>query len=310
MRRSRLAVVLVTALLAGSLLGGCNNDPQPVQPAPMPPPSVAAPANPQAVPPPVAPPVGGAPTAAGGDADQESPGDATAPSNRPSSGLGVVLASALNVRSGAGVENSRVGLLHCGDVVAIEGREGDWYRVRLETLAGFSHGAYMVEVGPGGKRPECEGIARKPGAINDSPITGPQRDPNAIRSKDSKTMPEPAGGSGAQAGGQGGKSAGQASSPKVAKKASPSNVTLPASNGAVKVPHAKHKKDYGLGCGKCHHPVQAAMAEKAGSDKNCRACHGTGISPKGAKDAFHGTCRDCHKTMGAGPQSCTECHVK
>lgn len=76
-------------------------------------------------------------------------------------GLGVVLASKLNVRATprvAGAESVR-GVLHCGDIVAIEsvaGEADEWYQITLDKLAGYSHGSYIVRLGPGGKVPLCQ----------------------------------------------------------------------------------------------------------------------------------------------------------
>jgi hypothetical protein len=71
------------------------------------------------------------------------------------------------------------------------------------------------------------------------------------------------------------------------------NISLPAKNGNVDFPHAKH---------------QAIKLEKG-----CTACHekeqGGKIAGLG-KDWAHKTCKGCHETMGKGPVKCGECHKK
>lgn len=65
--------------------------------------------------------------------------------------------------------------------------------------------------------------------------------------------------------------------------------------------HAKHSGS--IDCMKCHHA--AASKEEI---KSCFACHGTDASEVSIKDAFHKSCKDCHKEMGKGPTKCKECH--
>jgi cytochrome c553 len=68
-------------------------------------------------------------------------------------------------------------------------------------------------------------------------------------------------------------------------------VTLPAKNGDVIFPHAKHKE----------------------IKKDCTPCHESGAGGKIAglgKDWAHKTCKGCHEQMGKGPTKCADCHKK
>jgi uncharacterized protein YgiM (DUF1202 family) len=49
-----------------------------------------------------------------------------------------------NVRSGPGVEFAIVGVLAEGDVVALEGRQGTWYLVRVGELNGWMSGQVLT----------------------------------------------------------------------------------------------------------------------------------------------------------------------
>ncbi|ALC17811.1 putative periplasmic triheme cytochrome c [Desulfuromonas soudanensis] len=44
----------------------------------------------------------------------------------------------------------------------------------------------------------------------------------------------------------------------------------------------------------------------------CKTCHGEGTPGKIEldKDSAHALCKDCHKTKGAGPTKCGDCHKK
>lgn len=86
--------------------------------------------------------------------------DASAPSepaNPPSQvgGLGMVLATSLHVRGGPGMENASRGLLSCGDVVKIEEQQGEWYRIKVEDVQGWSHMAWLNPIRAGGQLPMC-----------------------------------------------------------------------------------------------------------------------------------------------------------
>ena len=67
--------------------------------------------------------------------------------------------------------------------------------------------------------------------------------------------------------------------------------------------HAKHAES--IDCMKCHH--SAASKEEI---KSCFACHGADEAAPSVKDAFHKSCKDCHKEMGKGPTKCKECHAE
>lgn len=96
-------------------------------------------------------------------------------------GLGVVLASRLNVRSlpqAASAETIR-GVLRCGDIVSIRsvvGDAGQWYQVELDKLAGYSHGSYIVRLGPGGKLPLCQFSFEKKKKSAAAPAGPPESD--------------------------------------------------------------------------------------------------------------------------------------
>ncbi len=67
-------------------------------------------------------------------------------------------------------------------------------------------------------------------------------------------------------------------------------ITFPTKMGTVTFPHKAHQQ----------------------SLKNCKLCH-TKAPGKIAgfnKDAAHKLCISCHKTKGAGPTTCKECHKK
>ena len=103
--------------------------------------------------------------------------------------------------------------------------------------------------------------------------------------------------------------------------------------GIVDFDHQKHAADkpegYGLGCGDCHHDENGEPLTdlKPGDPvQSCYACHDKDGRPR--RDpamsqeewkkeeltyyygAIHESCMGCHKKMGAGPVSCTECHPR
>lgn len=49
-----------------------------------------------------------------------------------------------------------------------------------------------------------------------------------------------------------------------------------------------------------------------GQSMSCSSCHGDTIGPMAplGKDRAHGLCLACHKTGGAGPTKCGDCHKK
>jgi hypothetical protein len=68
--------------------------------------------------------------------------------------------------------------------------------------------------------------------------------------------------------------------------------------------HVARAKD----CRECHH------ADAAGAEQKCSACHKEKAEGKtvALKEAFHITCRDCHKKDASkkAPTSCSGCHPK
>ncbi|SNX53306.1 5'-nucleotidase C-terminal domain-containing protein [Thermoanaerobacterium sp. RBIITD] len=67
------------------------------------------------------------------------PTPSTAPSN-----YGVVTASVLNVRSGAGTQYSVVGLLYAGKVVNLIGKVNDWYQIDYNGKTGYIYSKYVA----------------------------------------------------------------------------------------------------------------------------------------------------------------------
>ncbi|MHC4663666.1 MAG: cytochrome c3 family protein [Planctomycetota bacterium] len=92
-----------------------------------------------------------------------------------------------------------------------------------------------------------------------------------------------------------------------------------AEKGAVEFPHRKHsdskdKGGLGYGCKKCHHKMKSSDE----TPTKCTGCHklkpAEGDETPRLKDAFHDSCKDCHK-KGDGketdaPKKCNECHAK
>lgn len=68
--------------------------------------------------------------------------------------------------------------------------------------------------------------------------------------------------------------------------------------------HTARAKD----CKTCHH------ADAAGAEQKCSTCHKEKAEGKtvAIKEAFHTTCRDCHKKDASkkAPTSCSGCHQK
>lgn len=87
-------------------------------------------------------------------------------------GLGVVIATRLNVRGQAGMGHRPVDTVACGDIVDITGREGVWYAIRLGTLSGYAHSSYIFRIGAGGVRPRCSrGVAARREPDRQLPMT-------------------------------------------------------------------------------------------------------------------------------------------
>jgi hypothetical protein len=59
-------------------------------------------------------------------------------------------------------------------------------------------------------------------------------------------------------------------------------------------------------CKDCHHKSEAGKEEK------CSKCHKAKTEGKVVelKEAFHTTCKECHKKMAKGPTKCDDCHKK
>ncbi len=57
---------------------------------------------------------------------------------------GMVLASSLNVRTGAGTSYSRIGSLKIGSTVTVLGKSGDWYQISTGSLTGYVSAQYIA----------------------------------------------------------------------------------------------------------------------------------------------------------------------
>ena len=75
-----------------------------------------------------------------------------------------------------------------------------------------------------------------------------------------------------------------------------------ADQGPVAFPHKEHHKK--ASCAKCHHELKPG-----GKPVSCRDCHGPDPKTLTAKEAFHGTCKGCHKKEGMSVE-CDQCHGK
>jgi hypothetical protein len=104
------------------------------------------------------------------------------------------------------------------------------------------------------------------------------------------------------------------------------------SMGIVMFSHKKHADaapdGYGIACGECHHDKDGRPLDIGESDdiQGCMACHDKTERPRRTENmskedwdamqleyyygAIHANCIDCHRTGGAGPVQCTECHPK
>lgn len=81
----------------------------------------------------------------------------------------------------------------------------------------------------------------------------------------------------------------------------PEAIKLPASMGEISFNHAAHQGRV-TECQTCHHKDAATATPTA-----CRSCHGVDSAIPTAKNAFHQTCKTCHKAQN-GPTKCKECH--
>ena len=72
--------------------------------------------------------------------------------------------------------------------------------------------------------------------------------------------------------------------------------------------HHKHQET--LKCADCHHGKADDGTKvdfcEGQTIEGCATCHELGKS----SDPMHKQCKGCHKTMGKGPNKCTECHPK
>lgn len=264
--------------------------------------------------------------------------DAEGPPPDDQPGLGVVLASKLNVRKSTNLTPQSVaGSLRCGDVIDIKGKEGDWYKVELrDELAGFAHSSYIVRMRPGGHSPKCEfSFAKNKAAAaskGDRPLpTTSQRNKNSVEARDGTAAPEAGGtdvkavaGTASPPGGlvKQPTSTTEAVRPSTARPApakpepasaaaaviiekGPSTIMFSGrEDGAkpVSFPHQMHQRKYE--CVKCHHPVSMANG---------------GLTRSKIGDAnANKKCRSCHVPEGSAqvrPTSkdvfhgaCRDCH--
>ncbi len=260
--------------------------------------------------------------------------------------LGAVLALSVPVRSAPKAGASETGRVHCGDIVRLSARAGDWYKVELGEMSGYAHNAYVIELKEGlGRMPACEAdhlnikVPKdpKPVKLPTAPTvnkalpkaTVAKADttpaPDAVpavseadaaapdKAAPDKAAPDKAAPDKAAPDKAAPDKAAQAAKPATPAKTrkAPENLELSTSGlkAEVAFPHLMHTKS--TACAKCHHPLGSGSAPN--SDKRCHDCHargGKGESSVSNKDAFHRLCRDCHNTMGQGPTTCSECHVR
>ena len=69
------------------------------------------------------------------------PTDPALPPNQDKTG--VVTVSALNVRSGPGTKNHKVGMVVKGNKVTVHEKTGEWYRISYKGLQGYVHSSYV-----------------------------------------------------------------------------------------------------------------------------------------------------------------------
>jgi hypothetical protein len=72
--------------------------------------------------------------------------------------------------------------------------------------------------------------------------------------------------------------------------------------------HKAHAEKRAKDCKTCHHK------DEAGKEQKCSACHKEKAEGKvvALKEAYHTTCKDCHKKDASkkAPTTCSGCHVK
>jgi len=79
--------------------------------------------------------------------------------------------------------------------------------------------------------------------------------------------------------------------------------------GPVIFDHKAHVEKRAKSCQDCHHK------DAAGKEQKCSACHKKEAAGKtvALKEAFHGTCKDCHSkeaNKAKAPTKCDGCHQK
>jgi hypothetical protein len=98
---------------------------------------------------------------------------------------------------------------------------------------------------------------------------------------------------------------------KEQEKEIPETIILENSKGTVTFPHSAHHQ-LGYTCKTCHHYLKDVMNLP---NEKCGDCH-TADSDVTIQDAFHKTCRDCHREYQkehedtTAPTACSACHVK
>jgi hypothetical protein len=88
------------------------------------------------------------------------------------------------------------------------------------------------------------------------------------------------------------------------------NVAEGATKGQVFFPHHKHLKyvqpeKEADNCQVCHHKTNPPDIPTS-----CWKCHQIEASATGParEQAFHNSCRLCHREEGGGPSTCSQCH--
>ena len=79
----------------------------------------------------------------------------------------------------------------------------------------------------------------------------------------------------------------------------PEEIKYTPKMGTVTFNHTAHQGQ--TDCATCHH---------TGDYAQCKSCHGVNSKTPKAKDAYHKTCKSCHKELKRGPTKCKECHIK
>lgn len=251
-------------------------------------------------------------------------------------GMGVVVATRLNLRAHASTSERILDTFRCGDIIDITGRDGAWYAVKSGELAGYSHSSYIFRIGPGGLRPHCtRGVAarREP----DQPLNGrAERHKRAAKhapDADSagpapdgelpiaEEIPRKAATAPAAAPASAEHAPPDAGTPALGPAPAAASVPAPPpiDRGPAQIvfaqdssqvspsrfPHQLHQGKFP--CSKCHHPVSGSSGHlsringiESNNNKRCRSCHidGSGNVKLAAEDAMHHTCRDCHAALG------------